>query len=191
MFWAGVLALPVLLIKPIVSTDFMNVADHNGGIFLFMLQRAIVSFSFGALASTIYELFFHKRITPQKHPHRPKMIWLVFGLLIFAIFYFLIKVDFVGSVIAALLYDIIILLIIRKDLIWDLIFSGFMLGILYFIIFSIIYRGIPGDIFNFWFSTNSVGVTLLSVPVEEVIAVMLFGGLFGPLYVAIKDLKEK
>lgn len=191
MLWAGLLALPILLIKPLISTDFMNVASQNGGIALFLLERAAISFSFGALASAIYESFLHKKITPKKHPHRPKMIWLALGIVVFIFFYFLIGTNFVLSVIAALVYDIVILLILRRDLIWDLIFSGAMLGVLYFIIFSVLYRGMPGDTHNFWFSDNSIGVTLLSVPVEEIVAVMLFGALWGPLYIVIKDLKEK
>ena len=191
MLWAGLLSLPVLLIKPLISNDFFNVANQNSGIFWFMLQRAIIGFSFGALASAIYESVFHKRISPQRHPHRPKMIWLALGIVVFFAFYFLIRTSFVESVIAALVYDIVILLIIRKDLVWDLIFSGAMLGTLYLIIFSALFRGIPGDSANFWFSTGSIGLTLFSIPVEELIAVMLFGALWGPLYIAFKDLKEK
>jgi hypothetical protein len=82
------------------------------------------------------------------------------------------------------------ILVIRKDLVWDLLFSAFSMGVLYFLIFLVIYRGFPGEIQNLWFGSSLIGITLFSVPIEELLIVMLWGALWGPIYVVIKDLKE-
>lgn len=191
MIVAGLLALPVLLIKPLISSNFLDVATHNGGVFFFLLERALIGFFFGSLSSAIYELVFSKRISPAKHPLRPKMLSLLIGVLAFGITYLLFGVSFINSLILALAIDLILILFIRKDLVWDMIFSGTAMGILYLIIFVLTFRSFPGDISNLWFSGVTTGINLFSVPVEELFAVVLFGSLWGPIYVAIKDIKEK
>lgn len=191
MLWAGLLSLPLLLIKPLISDDFANLANSSDGILLFFLQRAIVAFSFAALAASIYEIFFHKKISPVRHPLRPKLIWLFSGLVIFVILKVIFDQSFIASLVAALVTDIVCILFLRKDLIWDAIFSGFSMSVLYLLIFIVTFRGFPGDLYNFWFTDHLTGITLFSLPIEELLAVMLYGALWGPLYIAIKDLKEK
>ncbi len=186
---AGMLALPMLLLKPLVANDFLEVARSNGGLFLFLLQRIIISFSFGALASGIYEAMLHKKITPIKHPLRKKLLWLLAGPVIFLMVYIFSR-NLSLTLFCAIITDIIIVLVVRKDLLWDVIFSGFLMGIMYFFIFIVSYRGFPGSTTNLWFSNNPLGITLFSIPIEELICIFLFGALWGPLYVAIKDLKD-
>lgn len=188
---AGFLALPILLIKPLISPNFYTVANSNGGFWLFLIEKIILSFSFGALASGIYEIFFHKRITPLKHPLRRKLIWLFSGPVIFIASTMIFQQSVALGLLLGLTVNLIIVLLIRTDLIWDAIFSGFAMGTLYFIIFAVSYSGFPGDIRQLWFSDVTVGITAFSLPIEELICVFLFGAFWGPLYIAIKDRKEK
>lgn len=187
MLLAGLLALPVLLLKPIISSNFYLVAESNGGIWLFLIEKIVLSFSFGALASSIYEIFFHKKITPIHHPLRKKLIWLFCGPVLFLISIIFFHQTFIWALLAGLILNLIIVLSIRKDLIWDAIFSGFFMGLLYFIIFTISYQGFPGDIRDLWFSETTIGITAFSIPVEELLCIFLFGAFWGPLYIAIKD----
>ena len=191
MILAGILALPILLLKPLISSNFYQIAQNNGGFIKFIFEKALIGFSFGALASSIYEIFFHKKITPLPHPHRKKLIYLFTGPLIFIILVLLFHQNVIVGLVISLTLDLIIVLFIRSDLIWDAIFSGFFMGLLYFIIFAVSYKGFPGDIHNLWFSEINVGITAFSIPIEELLCVFLFGALWGPIYIAIKDLKEK
>lgn len=191
MVLAGLLALPILLLKPLISSNFFIIANSNGGIWLFLAEKIIFGFSFGALAASIYEIFFHKKITPLKHPLRKKLIWLLIGPVIFVLITIIFHQAVAWGLLAGLAVNLIIVLSIRTDLVWDTIFSGFAMGVLYFIIFALSYSGFPGDIRNLWFSDVTVGITAFSLPVEELLCVFLFGAFWGPIYIAIKDLKTK
>ena len=191
MILAGLLALPVLLLKPIISSNFYQVAEDNGGLFVFIIEKIVISFSFGALAASIYEIFFHKKITPMHHPYRKYLVWLLTGPIIFIVLTLLFHQVVIIGLLISLGLNLIIVLSIRSDLIWDAIFSGFFMGLLYFLIFALSYKGFPGDIRNLWFSDINVGLTAFSIPIEELLAVFLFGAFFGPIYIALKDMKEK
>ena len=191
MLASGLLSLPILFIKPLIATDFSDFAGSEGGVGLFILNRAIISFSFGVLASALYEIFFHKHLTPLHHPHRPKLLYLLAGPVLFFLLYFLLPLPVVTALIISLLVDLAILAVIRFDLIWDVIFSGAAMGTLYLIIFVTAFSALPGDINNLWFSNQLSGANVFSLPIEELVCVALFGALFGPLYVAIKDFRER
>ena len=191
MLASGLLSLPILFIKPLIATDFSDFAGSEGGVGLFILNRAIISFSFGVLASALYEIFFHKHLTPLHHPHRPKLLYLLAGPVLFFLLYFLLPLPVVTALIISLLVDLAILAVIRFDLIWDVIFSGAAMGTLYLIIFVTAFSALSGDINNLWFSNQLSGANVFSLPIEELVCVALFGALFGPLYVAIKDFRER
>lgn len=190
MLFAGFLALPILIIKPLITEDFLQIAASNSGIFLFFLQRILVSFSFGVVASALYEAIFHKRITKEKRAYRHQLIILLAGPLVFLVLKLFLDQTLIYSIVSALLVDLLIILFARPDLIWDAIFSGFFMGILYCIIFIITERAMPGNTQALWFTDQILGFTIFSVPIEELIAVILFGALWGPIYVAIKDFRE-
>ncbi|OQA04505.1 MAG: hypothetical protein BWY68_00263 [bacterium ADurb.Bin400] len=190
MIWSGLLALPVLIIKPLSSTNFLIAASSNPNLFLFILERAVISFTFGAIASALYETLLHKRITPIKRPYRSIMLWLAIGPVILMILHIVLNYSIIISLLSGLLADILVIIIFRPDLFWDLLFSGLGMGTLYLLIFSITSSTMPGDLNNLWFTDNMLGLTFFGLPVEEIVAVILFGALWGPLYVAIKDLKE-
>jgi len=188
MFLAAILSIPILLIKPLTDPNFLQIVAGKE-LVIFLAWRLVIAASFAALASAVYEVFFHKKITPAHHPHRPRLLWLIIGLLVLIILLLLVRILIV-AILAALLTDLVIVLILRKDLIWDVIFSGFSMGLLYLMIFLITFRGFPGGMQNLWFTDTISGLTLWSLPIEELLAVVLFGALVGPLYIAIKDLKE-
>lgn len=189
MILAGLLALPILLLKPLISSNFLQIAENNGGLWLFSIEKIVLSFSFGALASSVYEIFFHKKVTPLKHPLRKKLIWLFCGPALFIIMAIFFHQALAWALLLGLSLNLAIVLVIRKDLVWDTFFSGFFMGILYFAIFAASYKGFPGDIRNLWFSEVTVGITAFSLPIEELLCVFLFGAFWGPLYIAIKDQK--
>lgn len=191
MLWSGLLALPFLVIKPLISSNFIEVAQANGGIVYFLISRLLFSFLIGAIAGAFYEVYFAKILTPQKHPLRHKLAWLLTGPVLFTVLFFVFKQLFIVSILTAIIVDATIILYLRKDLIWDSLFSAVGVGFLYLILFLLTTRGLPGDLNHFWLSESVIGINLLGVPIEELVTVVLFGALWGPLYVAIKGLREK
>ncbi len=187
MFLAAVLSIPILIIKPLTDPNFLQIIAGLD-LIIFFAARLIIVASFAALAAAVYELFFHNKISPVPHSQRPRLLWLLSGLLFLAIL-LLLGQSFIVAILAALLVDLIIVIILRPGLIWDVIFSGFFMGFLYLFIYLIAFRGFPGGLNNIWFTDRLSGLTLWSLPVEELLAVVLFGALVGPLYTAIKTLK--
>ncbi len=190
MIWAGLYSLPLLLIVPITSHNFLAIAEQNGGVWLFLLQRIILSFSFGAVAAALYEGLLQRHFTPSPHPQRRHFLWLTTGIFVFFLAHWVLHLSFILSIILSLGIDIIFVLAFRRDLLTDLLFSGLGMGVLYLVIFTVVNPTVPGDFANFWFSEQITGLTVLSIPIEELIAVFLFGALWGPLYVAVKGLRE-
>ncbi len=190
MVFAGLLSLPLLLIKPLISPNLKEIFHTEQDFFIFFAQRAVIGFSFGALASAVYESFFHMKITKKKHTERYKLLFLLLGILVSLVSYFF-GLSLAISLILGLAINIAIVIAIRFDLIWDLIFSGFFMGLLYLLIYLVIFRMVPSNATNLWFSENTLGITFLGLPVEELVTVILFGSLWGPIYVAIKGYKEK
>ena len=184
MVLAALLIIPILLVKPLTSPNFFQIIAGKD-LIVFLIWRLLITASLAALVMAIYEVFIHKKICPILHPLRPKFIWLLSGLLATAIL-LISDQSFIVAVLVGLAIDLIIILILRWDLVWDAVFSGFSMGILYLIAFLLTFRGFPGEISNLWFTNTISGITLWSLPIEELLAVVLFGSLFGPIYIALK-----
>jgi len=187
MVWAGLLALPVLAIQPLISNGFWPSLTTQQ-VFVFLLSRGVICFSLAAVAAAFYETFWHHHFTKEDQPSRQSLLWLMIGPVIF-LGLKLLHWSFVASLLVSLIIDLIIVLTARKDLIWDMFFSGLMMGLLYGVLFWITSAAIPGDLANFGWFGPPYGLNVFGLPIEEVIIIILFGILWGPIYVAIKDLR--
>jgi len=179
MLWAGLLAVPVLLTSPLT----FNALDYPIG-----LIRLVTLFSFGALAAALYEVVFSKYFQLKRQSRRP-LLWLIAGPVIFLIGT-MITGQVMGPLIFVLLLEIGFILFFRRDLVWDVVFSGFAMAILYVVLLLILVRGLGTPLAETWLGfADPSGLTFFGVPFEEVLLVALFGALWGPMYPAYKDLK--
>jgi len=179
IIWGGVLAVPVLLAFPL-TFHFIN--------FPFGLLRLMTLFMFGALAAAAYEVIFSKFFRLHDRSREP-LLWMLLGP-----FVFLLGVmttgETVGPLIFALIFEVGLILAMRRDLIWDLLFSGGAMAVFYTLVVIILVRLIGAPVgYSAIVDTTFSGLTLLGIPIEEIIAVALFGALWGPMYPAFKDLK--
>lgn len=189
LVWGGTAALPVLLISPLLNyRSNLPVTVPSFGIFV---EEAIVAFSVGALASVVYKVGIRHLVTPVAHPHRHNLRWLVIGPVFLALAVLIFPRHFGQQVVIALLLDVVILLILRKDLFWDFLFSALAMGGLYIVLYFFVRGSLPGIDTPLWFPNGFTGVTFWGIPVEEVLGIFLFGGLWGPLYIAIKGYEEQ
>jgi hypothetical protein len=96
----------------------------------------------------------------------------------------------VGPLIFALLFEVGLVFTMRRDLIWDLLFSGGAMAVFYVALTVLLVRVLSAPVgYSAIVETTFSGFTLWGIPVEEILAVALFGGLWGPMYPAFKDLK--
>lgn len=179
MLWAGLLAVPVLLGFPLTFHLLR---------FPFGLLRLLTLFSFGAVAAAVYELLFSKYFRLKKRSRRPLLIMLagpvivLLGTMAFG--------QTIGPLVFALLLEIALIVIFRRDLLWDLLFSGFAMAILYTLLVIIATRVLGAPIGSSLLDATAFsGVVVLGIPLEEVAAIALFGALWGPMYPAFKDMK--
>ena len=78
---------------------------------------------------------------------------------------------------------VITILILRKDLIKESVLGSMLFLILHFIILFIFNMFIfPNNIANAWNFEYISGVTLLGIPIEELLWGAVFGALWAPLY---------
>lgn len=183
MLFGALMALPVLAIQPLLFSQY-HIASTSD-----IFVRVIASLAIGALAAGIYEALLHKHFVLPHKPSRRAMIYLFGGPIIFG----LMKAfdhSFVLSLLVALTLDLVIVLVWRRDLVWDAAFSAIAMAGLYLILYLLAFRGLPGVATNFWFAELPSGVTILGLPVEEWLVIALFGALWGPIYVAIKDFRQ-
>jgi len=190
MLFFGIFALPCIVIWPMISMDFSNIVDSNG-IFIFILARVMITFAVSGILLVIYETYFHKFFNLLNKPYRQKLIWLFFSIIVFFVLHYLFNFNLALSLIGSLALNLLMVLLINAMLVWDLIFSAVGMGVAYLVIFIITFANLPGDVISFWLTQNLSGINLFSLPIEELLIIIAFGALWGPVYVAFKDIREK
>ncbi len=173
MLWSGALSLPIIAF---IGLDWP-----------ITILRAIAVFSYAALSSVVYELFFSKHFTSHANRSRHSFVWLIFGPLIFVVGV-MFGFPTLACLIVSLVINLALVIVFWRELTWDAIFSGGAMAILYAIIFIFLGRGFTN--FSPIFS-NLSGLTVAGLPIEEVLTVFLFGALWGPLYPAMKDFRRQ
>lgn len=153
---------------------------------LALIEDLIWGFLFGGIAAVIYEEIFgiylkasHKRIRPSI---RMMVALLIIGIvfLITPVLFFNIPVVYAAalSCLAASFFCVFF----RRDLLKDALISGFVMGGIYFfvlLIFSIIFSGI----FDTWWYPDSLsGISVLNIPIEELLIAFAMGAVVGPFY---------
>lgn len=187
---AGLMAGGVMLLISVLNETYLLLLDSNV-LSQFIFQTLLFSFFFGGIAAVAYEVFLHKKLVPIPHPKRHELAWLWVGPVIASLLILSRQTNLSLAIVIGLTLELIILVTVRKDLIWDALLSGVLLGLLYTLIVLIGFRIPPGSFTNFWIGETLSGVTFGSLPIEELILVFLFGALWGPLYEGLKGLKTK
>lgn len=185
MVWAGLLSLPLFALKFLITPQFWSDVATARIYWLYMCEAVVFGFTFGGIAAVIFELLFHKKLKTVPHPHRIHLNWLVFGPIAFLLLEILSPSTFGVNIALGFFIQAMILIYLRKDLLWDALLSGVFLGIVYMFFYYVFFTIIPGQTIGLWFS-EATGIMFLGVPVEEFVAIFAFGLLWGPLYEGVK-----
>jgi hypothetical protein len=152
-------------------------------------------FGFGAFAiwGIIYELAFGKHFA-RRHTRTHHWILLIMPVL-YVLFYLFGQIfpqyyiNSLYSTCLALVITAIFILIFRKDLIFDALSSG-VIGAFGFLIAYLIYLYFFPEIFNrWWLLGNLSGVSILKIPIEELLWAFSLGLMMGPMYEFYAGLK--
>ena len=77
----------------------------------------------------------------------------------------------------------------RKDLLRDACITGIFMAALTFVIYQIWLLFYPTIFNDFWHLQNISGITIWSVPVEELLFLFVWGAFIGPVYELLAGLK--
>lgn len=176
-------ALAGVLSEYIYFQDYWNPPlifrfGHFGGI-----EDLFFGFTAGSLGSVIYNLIFKKREI-KKYNRRKWIVIILVASIILSIILFtsVFKINSIYSSSIGLLIPAGIIILLRKDLIKDMIFSALFCGLL-----LVLAEGLAIFIFNDYLSKyyllyNEAPVLFGIFPITELVWGISFGALIGPLY---------
>lgn len=148
----------------------------------FGLETFLFSFSIGGIAAVIYEKFrglkFARSVGEKS--------WILGGTVLILFLNFL-SLKFVGVNSMYSLYSVffaaaIFILVRRRDLLMDVVGSGFLFGFLGFFLYLIFLSIYPEIIKDWWKLQNLSGILIAGIPIEELLFAFGFGMVAGPLY---------
>ncbi|MDD5192628.1 MAG: lycopene cyclase domain-containing protein [Candidatus Nanoarchaeia archaeon] len=149
-------------------------------------ESFIFGFVVAGIAAVIYSVIFSKKVKIKRKLNLKRNLFfipfLLCGIIIFFVGFYLIKLNSFYSSIPAFLIPLMIMLIKRKDLIINSLASGFLLMIISFVFYVPLELITPGWINSAWNFNMVSGITLIGVPIEDLIWFFLAGLLIGPLY---------
>jgi hypothetical protein len=162
-----------------------------------LIEDLIFGFTIGGIGSIIYEVIFRKHLDKTKKPINYKIGILIIFIICAVIAFLLFKLG-INSIYASSIGFIIgavLMLIQRKDLLLDSLFSGLLVMALMFISYFILGKIIINseDMVEYgWFLYDSgLGFQVLGIPFTEMIWGLSWGFVAGPLYEFVRKLKVK
>ncbi len=173
----GILAEPVFFQdywRPYLLFSF----GHFGGI-----EDFFFGFALGGVGTALYDVVFHKRFRRKGHPH----LWIVpllilSELLCILIFFNGLKVNSIYASAIGFVIPAFIIMVVRKDLIVETIFSAILVGSLMVFLEMLVLLFAPTYLENFYLLYGKAPLLFGIVPITEFIWGALFASVAGPLY---------
>ncbi len=197
MFWTSLFTLPFGLTEPLFVPRYwsppslFDLARRTG----FDIESLIFCFGIGGLGVVLYDVIFkieHSHMTDsEKHQgrHRLHILTLLSPLIVFPVLFFTTKWNpiYIGSL--CMFVAGLAALYCRPDLKKKIWVSGLIFLVFYFIYFFFLEVVSPGYVERVWNLPAISGVTLLGVPLEELMFAFTFGMLWSSYYEHLNWLK--
>src|SRR3989344_5394365 len=156
------------------------------------LEDFLFGFFIGGIARVIYEEIFGKKYAKRKdrRHHWPLFVIPFFICFIFSLHtLFALGLNSIYASIIGFLVFAAIIIFYRKDLFWDSLVSGLLVGALAFISYLIYLMMFPGVIQKWWLLNNITSVLIVGVPLEELMWAFGWGMVAGPMYEFFRGLR--
>lgn len=155
------------------------------------IEYLLLGFTNGGIAAVLYEELFKKRMYKYKSRNHNLSVVLIIAL---SYFIFLIMFYVLGltSFIATTAIQITIgclLMLMRKDLVYDAFLTGVCLVIASIPIYLLLEYLSPNFIESSWLWSNLSGIRFMKIPIEELIFYFLTGFSIAPFYLYWKSEK--
>jgi len=199
ILWVSILTALFGLTEPLFVPEYwnppslFNLADKTG----FDIESILWSFAIGGIGAVIYMAFFkikYKQMSmSEKHhkKHRYHLLSLIVPIIVFLLLFLLTDLNPIYSASISMFIGFASTLLCRPDLKKNMMFSGIIFLILYFIFFLLFNLAYPGIVQEVWNLSAISGILILGVPLEELIFAFTFGLLWSSYYEHIKWYKVK
>ena len=159
------------------------------------IEDFLFGFFISGIATSIYEEVFGKRfIKRSRREHRWYLgvfPFLILGIIFTSILVFGIGINSLYSTVAILIIFSLVIIYKRRDLLFDSLLSGILLGVIMILIYLILLTVFPELINRFWYLDSLSNIFILRIPIEELIWAFAVGMFVGPLYEFLVGLRLK
>lgn len=145
-------------------------------------QDFLLGFFLGGILSVSYEFFSMKKIQLKSPNYKRAFIILIILLSPFLILTNLLSINSIYASITGLLLSLIFILLKRKELIINALYSGTISLLLTFFVYALYKNIYPNFFTDWWKLDNLTGHFLFKIPLEEIIWFLSFGLITGTLY---------
>ncbi len=154
----------------------------------FEIETTIFMFSWGGIATVIYELFFQKRIADVCRcvVSYPRWFPLIASAVLYGLLAILTGLNAAYIGIFSLLVAIAIMAGYRQDVIPEVLGSAVLFGAFYFLFYELFIIIHPQFVETYYTFENLTGILIVGVPLEEVLMGIAFGAFFSPMYIYVK-----
>ena len=149
------------------------------------IEDFLISFTQGGIAAVIYEEVFRKRLYKRKggQVHNFGLLFfIVLPIIVIAFLFYGLRMYSFDAWNLGMLFVVIALVLVRKDLFKTCLFSGTTFLISLWPIYWITSLVSPGWVEKFWFMSNLSGFSFIGIPIEDHIFYFLVGAILGPFY---------
>ena len=154
------------------------------------IESILFAFSVGGIATVLYEIVLNKHLRKagEKRIETKKLYYaLIFVCASFFLLNVIFKKDVMYSAIISMFLGSIVIILMRSDLKKEIIIGGILFLIAYFAMFFILNTFIlPDFVAKNWNFEHLIGITILGIPIEELLWAWSFGSLWAPIYEFVK-----
>ncbi|MEX1051892.1 MAG: hypothetical protein WEC83_00700 [Patescibacteria group bacterium] len=183
-------ALPIILLVPILSQSFFGLFSLGQGL-LFLAAQAVTILAVAILASYTYEQGIRPKISRSRGSHRHRYLLFLVGVALSVVLFDLLGQPLVVSLIFGMGINLLLAVRYYGDQLNEILFSILLMGVFYLFIYTVVLFDLPGETARYWFNDQVSGSVLFGLAVEKVLVILLYGGFWGPIYIAIKDVLAK
>ncbi len=197
MLIVSALTMPFGLTEPLFVPRYwsppslFNLAANTG----FDIESLIFSFAIGGIGSVIYEVIInskHRKMSSKEMHHKKHkyhLLSLFSPILVFMPLFLFTELNPIYSASLAMLSGGIAAMFCRPDLKKKIFYGGVLFLVLYFLFFIFFNNIYPYAIERFWNLPALSSISILKVPLEELIFAFTFGMMWSSIYEHIKWFK--
>ena len=187
MLFGSFTLLPWAFTAPLFIPEYWNPPYMFGYIlpFRFGIEDLLFIFFVGGISAVIFEFIENKREIKLKKSKSAKIIYIIpylLTILLFAGLEYIFPDKAIYNLIAAGLISGAYMIYTRRDLLVQSLSSGLFFALLYFLLFSFFNLLYPNYVTEIYNSKNLLGITVLQVPIEEILFAFATGAGWSVFY---------